>query len=91
MLLSQQYALQVKPGEVLTRSQFADRVGRSKTTAFIQHIERAVYDGLLHKAEFYIGNNVGWGYALPDTMRELIDGQPQETLTDESAQGGYDG
>ena len=72
MLLSQQYASLVQPNEVLTRRELAIRAGRSKTTAFIQHIERAVSDGHLEKAWFNLGNNTGWGYALPNTIHELF-------------------
>lgn len=68
MLLYEVYAGKINPGEVLTRREFADRVGRSKTTAFISHIERAVSEGLLNRAWFQLGNQAGWGYALPETM-----------------------
>lgn len=70
-MLYERYAKLVQPGEVLTRLELADRAGRKKTTTFISHLERAVQKGLLKKAEFTLGNNIGWGYALPGTMQEL--------------------
>jgi len=70
-MLYEQYANLVQPGEVVTRLELAERAGRKKTTTFISHIERAVDNGLLKKAQFNLGNNIGWGYALPETMKEL--------------------
>ena len=66
------YAESIQPGEVLTRREYAERVGRSKTTAFIQHLELAVREGLLHKNWFNLGDNDGWGYARPETMQHLF-------------------
>lgn len=71
MLLCQQYAQVLEPGEILTRREIAERVGRSKTTTFIAHLERAVSEGLLHKGWFQLGNSPGWGYGLPETMQKL--------------------
>lgn len=66
----QAYPLLFKRGDVLSRADVADRVGRSYTTA-MYHLERAVSAGMLHKVYGMIGVQPGWLYALPETMPRL--------------------
>jgi hypothetical protein len=61
------YPQMFRVGELLSRKQVAERVGRSYGTA-LYHLERAVSAGLLLKIYSYIGNQPGWGYCLPETQ-----------------------
>lgn len=63
----------IEPGELLTRSNIARRVGRSVNGSLIQMLERAVARGILHKHWVLIGgHNTGWGYCLPETSPGLF-------------------
>lgn len=60
-------------GDLLTRKDVADIVGKSYTTV-MYHLERAVSDGLLHKVNgLTYRNQPGWLYALPETMPRIED------------------
>lgn len=73
MQMYENVAQSIGEGEVLTRAQVAERLGRQKTTTLIGHLERAVREGLLHKAWFNFGDYVAWGYATPATMPRLLE------------------
>lgn len=64
------YVEQFGAGEVLSRVDVAERMGVHYTTARY-HLERAVKNDVLHKQVVWIGNQTGWGYALPETMPKL--------------------
>ena len=66
-----QYPFLFKSGEVLSRRQVAERVGRSYSAA-MYHLERAVSAGLLNKRYGFCGTQPGWCYALPETMPRLF-------------------
>lgn len=58
-------------GEILSRREIAERVGRSYSCA-VYHLERAVSAGLLNKQYgFTTKYQPGWVYALPETMPRI--------------------
>lgn len=64
------YTGAIGEGEVVSRSDMAKRMGVHYSTA-MYHLERAVKAGELNKAVVWVGNQTGWGYALPATMPRL--------------------
>jgi hypothetical protein len=56
------------PGEILSRREVSERVGRSYS-AVVYNLERAVSAGLLNKQYGFTNRyQPGWVYALPATM-----------------------
>lgn len=68
-----EYADKVGQGEIVSRADMAERMGVGYSTAKY-HLDRAVNAGLLNRAVVWIGRQTGWGYAQPETMPRLIDG-----------------
>lgn len=64
------YVMQFKLGDILTRQFLADMFGVGRATAKY-HLERAVEAGLLRKQYGWCGKQSGWLYATPETMKQL--------------------
>lgn len=67
-----EYVVAVGQGEIVTRTDMAQRMGVHYSTA-MYHLDRAVSEGALHRAICVSnrGNQSCWGYALPETMLQL--------------------
>lgn len=69
----QEYAAAIGQGEVVSRWDMARRFGVVYSTARY-NLERAVREGVLQKFVGYASDNqVGWVYALPGTMKQLLE------------------
>ena len=66
----EEYPKYFQKGELLSRREVADRVGRHYSTA-MYHLERAVSAGLLDKVYCYIDVQPGGAYCLPGTQIPL--------------------
>lgn len=67
-----QYVVNIKPGQIVSRSDMAQHFGVHITTA-TRHLEKAVKAGLLNKQIGWVGRQGGWLYAHPEDMPRLLE------------------